>query len=121
MFITKSQLSSYHRGFSIANEYVAPIQAKASATYSFEADATVFLSHSHRDKGLIEPAVAFLRSQGGKCPLLILLQPAQNQSDPAVEACEAFEGGMVNIFEFAEFARPLASTNLAGCMRRHTV
>jgi len=66
MFITRSQLSSYHRGFSIANEYVAPVQAKASATYSFEAEATVFLSHSHKDKGLIEPAVAFLRSQGVK-------------------------------------------------------
>ena len=57
----------------------------------------------------------------GKCPLLILLQPAQNQSDPAVEACEAFEGGMLNIFEFAEFARPLACAKLTGCMRRHTV
>ena len=66
MFITKSQLSSYQRGFSIANEYVAPIQAKAGATYSFQADATVFLSHSHKDKSLIEPAVAFLRSQGVK-------------------------------------------------------
>jgi hypothetical protein len=66
MFITKSQLGSYHRGFSIANEYVAPLQAKASATYSFQADVTVFLSHSHKDKDLIEPAVAFLRSQGVK-------------------------------------------------------
>src|SRR2546427_12161653 len=66
MFITKSQLSSYQRGFSIANEYVAPIQAKASAAYSFQADATVFLSHSHKDKSLIEPAVAFRRGQGVK-------------------------------------------------------
>ncbi len=66
MFITKSQLYSYHRGFSIANEYVAPLQAKASANYSFQADVTVFLSHSHKDKDLIEPAVAFLRSHGVK-------------------------------------------------------
>ena len=66
MFITKSQLSSYHRGFSIANEYVAPLQAKASSSYSFQADVTVFLSHSHKDKALIEPTLAFLRSHGVK-------------------------------------------------------
>src|SRR5689334_9571898 len=66
MFITKSQLRNYRRGFSITNEYIEPLQAKASATYSFEADVTVFLSHSHKDKDLIQPAVAFLRSQGVK-------------------------------------------------------
>lgn len=66
MFITKSQLSSYERGFSIANEYLGSIQAKASATYSYEADVTVFLSHSHKDKDLIKPAIAFLRSHGVK-------------------------------------------------------
>ncbi len=64
MFITKSQLNSYQRGFSIANEYVAPLQAKASATYSFQAEVTVFLSHSHKDKDQIQPAIAFLRSHG---------------------------------------------------------
>src|SRR5436190_23291754 len=66
MFITKSQISSYHRGFSIANEYVAPIQARSTATYSFQADVTIFLSHSHKDKDLIQPAIAFLRSHGVK-------------------------------------------------------
>jgi len=66
MFITKSQLGSYHRGISIANEYVAPIQARSVATFSAQADATVFLSHSHKDKELIQPAISFLRSHGVK-------------------------------------------------------
>jgi hypothetical protein len=66
VFITKAQLSSYERGFSIANEYVAPLQAKASATHSSEAAVTVFLSHSHKDRALIQPALAFLRSHGVK-------------------------------------------------------
>ena len=66
MFITKSQLHSYRRGFDISNEYVAPIQASATAANSFQADTSVFLSHSHKDKELIEPTLAFLRSHGVK-------------------------------------------------------
>src|SRR5262249_33972258 len=64
MFITKSQLSSYQRGFSISNEYIAPLQSRPSTNFSFQADATVFLSHSHKDKDQIQPAIAFLRSHG---------------------------------------------------------
>ncbi|SPE56882.1 conserved hypothetical protein [Verrucomicrobia bacterium] len=66
MFITKAQLSSYGTGFSVANEYVAPLQARGTALNSLDADVTLFLSHSHKDKELIKPAVAFLRSHGVK-------------------------------------------------------
>src|SRR2546425_6409381 len=65
-FITRAQLSGYQRGFSIANESVGTIQAKTAAKYSWEAAVTVFLSHSHKDRDLIEPSVAFLRSHGVK-------------------------------------------------------
>jgi hypothetical protein len=65
-FITKDQLKRYGHGFSLANEYVGSLQAKASATYSYEAEATIFLSHSHKDRDLIEPTLAFLRSHGVK-------------------------------------------------------
>jgi len=66
MFITKSQLKSYERGFSIANENVGPLQARNSAYSSSQAEVTVFLSHSHKDRALIEPTLAFLRSHGVK-------------------------------------------------------
>jgi hypothetical protein len=66
MFISKAQLSSYERGFSIANEAIGARQQLASASYSFQADVTLFLSHSHKDKALIQPALAFLRSHGAK-------------------------------------------------------
>jgi hypothetical protein len=65
-FITRAQLKNYQLGVSLANEYVAPIQAKASANNSYEADVTVFLSHSHKDRDLIQPTLAFLRSHGVK-------------------------------------------------------
>jgi|SRR5579863_2243982 len=65
-FINREQLKTYERGFTIANEYVGSIQAKAFAKYSHEAEVTMFLSHSHRDRDLIEPTVAFLRSHGVK-------------------------------------------------------
>ena len=65
-FITRAQLHSYNQGFTIANEYVRAKQAEASATYSWQADTTIFLSHSHKDKDLIQPAIAFLRSHGVK-------------------------------------------------------
>jgi len=65
-YITRTQLEKYGRGFSLANEYVAPLQAKALATNSYEAEVTIFLSHSHKDRNLIEPTLAFLRSHGVK-------------------------------------------------------
>jgi TIR domain len=65
-FITKAQLRNYQSGFSLANEYVAPLQAKGTAYNSDQAEVTMFLSHSHKDRDLIEPAVAFLRSHGVK-------------------------------------------------------
>ncbi len=65
-FVTRAQLSGYQRGFSVANEHIGPLQAKASAKYSWESEATVFLSHSHKDRELIEPTIAFLRSHGVK-------------------------------------------------------
>src|SRR6266487_6505671 len=65
-FITRSQLKNYQRGVSLANDYIAPLQAKATALNSYEAEVTIFLSHSHKDRALIEPALAFLRSHGVK-------------------------------------------------------
>src|SRR5262245_25731280 len=65
-FITRTQLKGYERGFSLANEYVGSIQAKASARSANEAEVTIFLSHSHKDRELIEPTLAFLRSHGVK-------------------------------------------------------
>lgn len=63
-FITRAQIERYQRGFSVANEYVATAQKSAVALNSASADTTIFLSHSHRDRELIEPAIAFLRSHG---------------------------------------------------------
>lgn len=65
-FITRNQLKNYGRGISLTNEYVGPIQAKGTVQYASQADVTLFLSHSHKDKELIEPATAFLRSHGVK-------------------------------------------------------
>lgn len=65
-FITRAQLSSYQQGFSLANEYVGLLQARASVLNSAEADVTIFLSHSHKDRDLIQPALSFLRSHGVK-------------------------------------------------------
>lgn len=65
-FITRSQLKNYERGVSLANDYVAPLQAKAIALNSYEAEVTIFLSHSHKDRELIKPTLAFLRSHGVK-------------------------------------------------------
>jgi hypothetical protein len=65
-FITRSQLESYGRGFAVNSEYVGQMQAKATVSLSNEAEMTIFLSHSHKDRALIEPAIAFLRSHGVK-------------------------------------------------------
>jgi len=66
MFITREQLNGYDRGFSIANSYIRASQMEASAANSREANVTIFLSHSHKDRVLIEPAISFLRSHGVK-------------------------------------------------------
>jgi hypothetical protein len=63
-FITRSQIQAYERGISIANESVVSLQAKAAALNSASAQATIFLSHSSKDRELIKPAIAFLRSHG---------------------------------------------------------
>lgn len=63
-FITRSQIQGYKRGISIANESVASAQAKSVAINAASAQATIFLSHSSKDRDLIEPAIAFLRSHG---------------------------------------------------------
>jgi hypothetical protein len=65
-FITRAQLKNYEYGVSIANESVRSFQAKGTALNSIEADVTIFLSHSHKDRDLIEPTLAFLRSHGVK-------------------------------------------------------
>lgn len=65
-YITRTQLKSYEAGVSIVNEYVAPMQAKATSLNAYEADVTLFLSHSHKDRDLITPTIAFLRSHGVK-------------------------------------------------------
>jgi hypothetical protein len=63
-FISKAELQAYGRGFSTANASISAKQAAATPKYSWEAKATIFLSHSHKDRDLIAPAVAFLRSHG---------------------------------------------------------
>lgn len=63
-FITRAQIQGYQRGISIANESVGAIQAKAVALNASSAEVTIFMSHSHKDKDLIQPAIAFLRSHG---------------------------------------------------------
>jgi TIR domain len=65
-FISKTELQAYGRGFSISNAYIAENQTRATSKYSWEAETTIFLSHSHKDRDLIEPAIAFLRSHGVK-------------------------------------------------------
>ena len=65
-YITRAQLESYGRGVSLANESINAKQARATALNSYEAETTIFLSHSHKDRALIEPAIAFLRSHGVK-------------------------------------------------------
>lgn len=65
-FITRAQIEGYQRGFSVVNEYVAAAQRKAVALNAASADMTIFLSHSHKDRDLIEPSIAFLRSHGVK-------------------------------------------------------
>jgi EAL domain-containing protein (putative c-di-GMP-specific phosphodiesterase class I) len=65
-FITRAQLNSYNQGFTVANEYVRARQVEATALNSWQVDVSIFLSHSHKDKDLILPAIAFLRSHGVK-------------------------------------------------------
>ncbi len=65
-FITRAQLKNYQSGLSLANEYVGTIQTKGTAYNSNEAEVTMFLSHSHKDRDLIQPTLAFLRSHGVK-------------------------------------------------------
>lgn len=63
-FITRSQILEFKRGYSTLNENVATIQASSTAHSPKTATTTIFLSHSHKDRDLIEPALAFLRSHG---------------------------------------------------------
>lgn len=65
-FINRATLQRYGHGFSIANDYVGVKQAYASASANAEAQTTIFVSHSHKDRELIGPAVAFLRSHDVK-------------------------------------------------------
>jgi hypothetical protein len=63
-FITRAQLLGYDQGVSIANESIKARQMAGVALNSYQAETTIFLSHSHKDKSLIQPAIAFLRSHG---------------------------------------------------------
>lgn len=65
-FITRAQLRSYSLGISVANESVASIQLRCGTKTAAEADITLFVSHSHKDKDLIGPTVDFLKSHGVK-------------------------------------------------------
>lgn len=65
-FITRAQLQTFERGFSPANERLIEKQAAATATNASQAEVTIFLSHSHKDRDLIKPAIAFLRSHNVK-------------------------------------------------------
>ena len=63
-FITRSQIQGYGRGFAINSEYVGAIQAKSAALSASSVQVTIFLSHSHKDRELVKPAIAFLQSHG---------------------------------------------------------
>ncbi|MEZ5567620.1 MAG: toll/interleukin-1 receptor domain-containing protein [Halioglobus sp.] len=63
-FIKRAQIERYARGFSVLDEYVGIAQRSATPLNAASADTTIFLSHSHKDRDLIEPAIAFLRSHG---------------------------------------------------------
>lgn len=63
-FITRSQIQGYGRGFAINSEYVGLVQAKSASLNASTAETTIFLSHSHKDRELVEPAIAFLKSHG---------------------------------------------------------
>jgi hypothetical protein len=65
-FITRTQLNDYQLGFNEGKQYIRAKQAEATALNSWQADVGIFLSHSHEDKDLIQPAIAFLRSHGVK-------------------------------------------------------
>jgi hypothetical protein len=65
-FITRAQLNDYQLGFTEGKQYIRAKQAEATALNSWQADVGIFLSHSHKDKDLIHPAIAFLRSHGVK-------------------------------------------------------
>ncbi len=65
-FISRAQLESYGRGFAINSDYIRSKQAQATANGKSDAQVTLFLSHSHKDRVLIEPAISFLRSHGVK-------------------------------------------------------
>ena len=65
-FITRAQLNDYQFGFTEGKQYIRAKQAEATALNSWQADVAIFLSHSHKDKDLIQPAIAFLRSHGVK-------------------------------------------------------
>lgn len=63
-FITRDQINRYQKGLSITNESISLKQAAATASSGSTASTSIFLSHSHKDKELIAPALAFLRSHG---------------------------------------------------------
>jgi len=63
-FITREQIKGYQRGVSVTNESLGTIQARAAAINASSAEVSIFLSHSHKDKDLVQPAIAFLRSHG---------------------------------------------------------
>jgi len=67
-FITRAQLNSFPTNLSEGNQAIRARRrmAAGNALNSSDVDATLFLSHSHKDKDLIQPAIAFLRSQGVK-------------------------------------------------------
>jgi hypothetical protein len=65
-FITRAQLKNYQSGISVINENVTHLQAKAAVHNFSDAEVTMFLSHSHKDRDLIQPTLAFLRSHGVK-------------------------------------------------------
>ena len=45
----------------MTNDYIAPpSERKQTALNSYEAEVTIFLSHSHKDRELIKPTLAFL-------------------------------------------------------------
>jgi hypothetical protein len=63
-FITREELEGYRPALALANESAASVRAKAATFSTNSSRITIFLSHSHKDKDLIIPALGFLQSHG---------------------------------------------------------
>ena len=64
-FLKRSDLLTYASRSELRNfSSLGEVQAKDARSKQAGAIQSVFLSHSHQDKDLVQPAIIFLKSQG---------------------------------------------------------